>query len=314
MPQSVLAVVGPTASGKTALSLHLAKALSGEIIAMDSMQIYRGMDIGTAKPTPQEQAVAPHHLLDVAEPGQPFSVSDYAALAQKAIAEIAARDHTPILVGGTGFYLKALMYDLSLGGVKGDDAIRAMLEREAQEEGGKTRLHQRLAQVDPSTAQKLHENDVRRVIRALEVWQITGRPFSQQEQPPPDGRYRFLLLGCDYPRETLYRRIDARVLQMMEDGLGREVRELLGRGVPVDSQAMQGIGYKEMAQALQNGTPLQEAVRLIQQNTRHYAKRQLTWFRAEKQVHWLDMSQPDAAAQALKLAVEWLEEQRREQA
>ncbi len=314
MPQPVIAVVGPTASGKTTLSLGLASALSGEIIVMDSMQIYRGMDIGTAKPTRDEQAIAKHHLLDIVSPSEPFSVSDYACLARQVMNDIASRGNIPILVGGTGFYLKALMYGLALGGAKGDETIRASLEQEAQEPHGKEKLHQRLAQVDPETAARLHVNDVRRVVRALEVWQVTGVPFSRQEQPPPDGRYQYLILGCDYPREVLYRRINERVEQMMARGLLDEVRALLQSGVSARSQAMQGIGYKELVPVAQCGAPLDDAVRLIQQNTRHYAKRQLTWFRAEKQVHWLDMSRPSAAEEADVMAQKWLNEQRREQA
>lgn len=293
----VIAIVGPTASGKTALSLPLAGALSGQIVAMDSMQVYRGMDIGTAKPTRQEQALVKHHLIDVCNPCDAFSVSDYAQLAAKAIEQITAKGDVPILVGGTGFYLKALLYGLSLGGAKGDPALRAALESQADTQEGKLDLHSRLAKVDPPAAQKLHPNDVRRVVRALEVYELTGKPFSSQQEtkPDPDSPYRFLILGASLPRETLYCRINQRVEQMMALGLMSEVRALLESGVSADAQAMQGLGYKELVPVVCQGAPLKAAVEAIQKGTRHYAKRQMTWFRAEKDVCWLDMAQPEVS-------------------
>lgn len=300
--QPVIAVIGPTASGKTALSLHLAKALGGEIIAMDSMQVYRGMDIGTAKPTPEEKKIAPHHMLDVADPGDAFSVAEYAAMAREAIADVGSRGKVPILVGGTGLYLQALMGDMEMGGAIGDEALRAPLEAMAKEPEGKERLHQMLRQVDPASAEKLHPNDVRRVVRALEVYKITGRPFSTQRGMwQRNSDLRFLLLGITMERALLYQRINDRVTQMMTMGLLAEVERLLGAGVPKDATAMKGIGYKELIPVLLEDAPLAEAVEAIQQNTRHYAKRQLTWFRRYEELHWLNATEEGLFDKAMRL-------------
>lgn len=292
----VLVLVGPTASGKTALSLPLAQALGAEILAMDSMQVYRGMDVGTAKPTPAERRLVPHHLLDVADPREPFSVSDYVSLCRATLADVRARGRLPLLVGGTGFYLKALMYGLTLGHTPGDSTIRERLLAEAATEDGKRALHERLRTVDPDTAARLHPNDVRRVTRALEVYELTGAPFSRQrEEPLPDCPDRFLVFGVELPRALLYERVNARVCAMMDAGLLEEVRTLLDAGVPESAQAMQGLGYKELIPVLLRGAPIEQAVAAIQQGTRHYAKRQLTWFRAEQAVRWVDMTDPETA-------------------
>ena len=283
--KTVYGLVGPTASGKTSLSLELARALGGEILCMDSMQIYRGMDIGTAKPTAEERAAAPHHLLDVADPAEPFSVTEYTALARPLLERIAA----PILVGGTGFYLRGLSQPMDYGYVRGDQAIRNRYEAMAAEQGVQA-VHDRLRAVDPASADRLHPNDLRRVVRALEVYELTGERFSDQKMPgPEDEPYYFLLFALDWPRDVLYRRIDARVDVMMAEGLPKEVRRLLDSGVPADAQAMQGIGYKELIPVLREGAPLDEAVELIKRRSRNYAKRQLTWFRADKRIHWIAM-------------------------
>ncbi len=289
--------MGPTASGKSALALELARAVQAEIIAMDSMQIYRGMDIGTAKPTAEERRAVSHHLLDVADPREAFSVSDYVTLCKQAIDEISARGKLPLLVGGTGFYLKAMMYGLTLGNTPGDLSVRDRLSAQAATEQGKAELHRRLQAVDPITAARLHPNDVRRVVRALEVWELTGEPFSAQKPAQKDCPYRFWILGTELPRERLYARIDARVLTMMDAGLPDEVRALLGAGVPETAQSMQGLGYKELVPILKRNASPGEAVSAIQQGSRHYAKRQITWFRAEKAVHWLSMDEPEQALQ-----------------
>ena len=283
--KTVYGLVGPTASGKTSLSLELARALGGEILCMDSMQIYRGMDIGTAKPTAEERAAAPHHLLDVADPAEPFSVTEYTALARPLLECVAA----PILVGGTGFYLRGLSQPMDYGYVRGDQAIRDRYEAMAASEGVQA-VHDRLRAVDPASADRLHPNDLRRVVRALEVYELTGERFSDQKMPgPEDEPYHFLLFALDWPRDVLYRRIDARVDVMMAEGLPEEVRRLLDSGVPADAQAMQGIGYKELIPVLREGAPLDEAVELIKRRSRNYAKRQLTWFRADRRIHWIAM-------------------------
>ena len=304
---AVIAVAGPTASGKSDLGLALARQLDGEIICMDSMQIYRRMDIGTAKPTPQERAMAPHHMLDVADPTEAYAVADYAVAAERVIAGILSRGKVPILVGGTGLYLKALMDGLSLGGAGGDERLRAELNALADEPGGKERLHARLAAVDPETAARLHPNDRRRVIRALEVYEQTGVPMSRQNHAAQDRPFRVLPLALEWPRELLYARLETRVHRMMELGLLWEVRALLESGVAPAAQSMQGIGYKELIPVVMGQGDVDRAVWDIIVHTRHYAKRQGTWLRAEPRCVWLDARDADALlAQAASLAQAFL--------
>ncbi len=290
----VLCVVGPTASGKSALAVQLAQALGGEILNMDSMQVYRRMDIGTAKPTQQQRGEVPHHLIDIVEPTEPFSVAQYAALAESCIGEVYKRGRLPILVGGTGFYLRALTDGLNLGGVPSDPELRSQLKADAADEAGRQALHQRLAQVDPAAAAKLHYNDVQRVSRALEVYTLTGRRLSEQRTETVERPYMFRILGTTLTRETLYRRVEERVDDMLAHGLLGEVEALLSCGVSPEAQAMQGIGYKELAPVVNAGIPLADAVILLKRNTRRYAKRQWTWFNALADVLWLDMD--DAAS------------------
>lgn len=283
----VLGLVGPTASGKTALSLMLSKAHAIEIVCMDSMQVYRGLDIGTAKPTKQEQALIPHHMLDVAEPTDDYSVAEYRKAAAQAIDGILARGRLPVLVGGTGLYLRALSLPLTLGGTPRDDKVRAKYAQLLEHHGNEA-LHKLLATTDPATAKRLHPNDTRRVIRALEVWELTGIPFSRQQMPTEqDGPYDLRLYAMDLPRDTLYARIDQRVDAMLAQGLVDEVKGLLNRGVKPEAQAMQGLGYKELVPVIMGETPLEEAVDTLKRRTRNYAKRQLTWFNRDQRIHWL---------------------------
>lgn len=295
----VLAVAGATASGKSELALQLAKRLDGEIVCMDSMQIYRRMDIGTAKPTAEERAQAPHHMLDIVEPTENYAVADYAVDAEKVILDILHRGKLPILTGGTGLYLKALMHGLSLGFTGGDEAIRARLNGIASEADGKLRLHQMLSTVDPVSAKKLHPNDIRRVVRALEVYELTGTPISQQKQEEPDRPFRILPLAIDLPRDELYARLEKRVHLMMKAGLLNEVRALLDEGITAQMQSMQGIGYKELIPVVQDGADLKDAVWQIILNTRHYAKRQGTWLRTEPQTVWLSCAKEKRVDEAL---------------
>lgn len=304
---AVIAVAGPTASGKSDLGLKLAQRLGGEIVCMDSMQIYRRMDIGTAKPTAQERALLPHHMLDVADPTEAYAVADYAVAAEQVIAQILSRGRVPILVGGTGLYLKALMDGLSLGGTGGDERLRAELNALADEPGGKERLHARLAAVDPETAARLHPNNRRRVIRAIEVFEQTGVPMSRQNHAAQDRPFRVLPLALEWPRDLLYARLETRVHRMMEMGLLSEVRALLESGVAPAAQSMQGIGYKELIPAAMGQDDVNRAVWDIIVHTRHYAKRQGTWLRAEPRCVWLDARDADGLlSKALALAQAFL--------
>ncbi len=283
MKKRVIGIVGPTASGKTALSLLAGQRLGGDILCMDSMQIYKGMDIGTAKPTKEEQALVPHHLHSFLEPAESFSVSQYADKARAVIEQVSV----PILVGGTGMYLQSLSLPMDYGAVGGDEAIRKHYHEIADTQGAEA-LHQILARVDPVSAERLHPNDIRRVVRALEVYDLTGTPLSAQKMPEPeDSPYDFQLYALDLPREVLYSRVDQRVDQMMRDGLLDEVKRLKDSGVPEDAQSMQGLGYKELLPVLNGKSSLEEAVSLIKLRTRHYAKRQLTWFKRDGRIRWV---------------------------
>lgn len=300
MPKPPLIVIaGPTASGKTSLSIALALRLQGEVVVMDSMQVYRHMDIGTAKPTVAEREGIPHHMLDVADPKDAYSVAEYAKQAKACIEDIHQRGKMPILTGGTGLYLKALTTSMELGGTQGDPAIRERLTAIAQEENGGETLHDMLQKVDPVTANRLHKNDVRRVMRALEVYELTGKPFSsQQPDVQQECPYSLCILGLYMDRETLYTRIEDRVDMMMDIGLLAEVERLLQMGVPPDAQSMQGLGYKELIHVVRDGQPLAPAVEAIKLGTRHYAKRQMTWFRRTEGIIWLDVLKKDCIEQA----------------
>ena len=287
-------LTGPTASGKTAFSIRLAKEHDCEIICMDSMQLYRRMNIGTAKPTVEEMAGIPHHMLDVAEPDEAFSVARYQEMAEACIADIHARGKRALLVGGTGLYLRALRQPMAMGDVSGDDAIRAELEALAAQEDGKQRLHDMLEAVDPETAARLHLNDVRRAVRALEVYRLTGIPFSKQPQIQGESRFQYRVASLTMDRSLLYARIEKRVDQMIEKGLVHEVRELLDSGIPADCQAMKAIGYKEIVPFIRGEASWEETDYLLKLNTRHYAKRQLTWMRREEEVLWVDALGKDA--------------------
>ena len=289
MQRPLIILTGPTAVGKTALSIGLAKRLSGEIVSADSMQVYKGMDIGTAKIRPEEMDGVPHHLIDILMPDDPFNVVLFQQKAREAIEGIRSRGHTPIVAGGTGFYIQALLYDVDFDEEDTDKAYRRYLETTARKEGAE-KLHQLLLEADPVSAAAIHPNNVKRTIRALEYHHIHGQPISahNQVQREKSSPYRFFYFVLNMDRQALYDRIDQRVDAMMADGLLYEVCRLKARGYQKDLVSMQGIGYKELMDHLDGKTDLAEAVRLIKRNTRHFAKRQLTWFKRERDVRWIE--------------------------
>ena len=272
-----LILTGPTGSGKTQLALELAECLGGEIVSMDSMALYRGMDVGTAKPTPDERRRVPHHLLDVLDPWESASVAWWLEQAGRACRQIAAQGRRPLVVGGTPLYLKALLRGL-FPGPPANEALRRRLERQAQTAGPEV-LHRQLARVDPAAAGRLHANDVRRVVRALEVWELTGRPISAWQRQWSREAGHPACLWLTRPREELYARINARVERMFAAGLVEEVRALRALPRPLSREAGQALGYKEVLQHLDGRTSLAETIALVQTRTRHFARRQLTWFR-----------------------------------
>ena len=293
----IIAVVGPTASGKSALAVSLAHALGGEVVSCDSMQIYREMNIGTAKPTLDEMGGIPHHLIDIAEPEQAFSVMDFVAAAEDAVKDILARGKLPILCGGTGLYLDAFLRGDSAETPGADPAVREELAAFAEREGVQA-LHARLREVDPESAEATHPNNLRRVIRALEIFLATGVPKSEWDRRSRTlpARFDATVLGlCFHHRELLYERIDRRVDQMLADGLEAEARALAARGVFESSPtAAAAIGYKELLPYLQGSCTLEQAVEELKISTRRYAKRQLTWFNAKEYVNWLHVDEKDA--------------------
>lgn len=292
MKKKVLVILGPTATGKSHCAIELAKKYQGEIISGDSMLVYKKMNIGTAKPTKEELAEVPHHLVDILPPDASFSVVDFKEQAARLIDEITMRGHLPIIAGGTGLYIKALLEDYAFNKAQEDSALRAQLEREAQESGALA-LHARLAQLAPLEAERIHPNNVRRVIRALES-ALQGEAVNQYgAQAMP---YKALVVGLTMERSALYARINKRVDLMLAAGLEHEVRELLTQGVSADCQSMQSIGYRQMAWYLANGMPYAEAVEKLKQATRNFAKRQLTWYKKMPYIHWLKLAaEPDYA-------------------
>ena len=287
--ETIIVIAGPTAVGKTSYSLEIAKALGGEIVSCDSMQLYRYMDIGSAKATDLEQKQVPHHLLDVLDPSDACTAARYQKLAKEAIFGILQRGKVPIIVGGTGLYLHSLLYDMDFGTVKSDTKTRNQLQTIADEKGKDT-LYSMLQEEDPKAADRIHPNNVKRVIRALQAAK-EGHPLDaieKAEEPTKD--YRVLLLGLTRPREELYQRINQRVVQLIEQGLIEEVKMLLDRGLTAEDTAMKGIGYKEIIAYLSGQYNLETAIDTVQKNTRHYAKRQMTWFKKYKSMEWFDIS------------------------
>lgn len=303
MMEPVVVITGPTASGKTELAIRLARIVNGEIISADSMQVYKYMDIGTAKPTVPEMRGIRHHLIDEVLPDTEFSVARFRELALSYIPEILGRGKQPIVAGGTGLYINSLIYNINFSETVSDWELRERLKREAEEKGNR-HLYERLVRIDPEAASRIHENDVKRIIRAIEVHEHTGKPISWHRQvsrldPPP---YRYFVFGLRWDREKLYERIDRRVELMFRNGLVDEVKSLMERGYDKNAVAMQGLGYKEVLSYFRGECTLDEVGYILKRDTRHYAKRQLTWFRRIEGIDWLDTdADTDMEEQAKKV-------------
>lgn len=310
MPPKILVIVGPTASGKTRMAVELAQRHNGEVISADSMQIYRTMDIGTAKPTKEEMGGIPHHMIDVADPEEDFSVARYVEMAARCVDDVLERGKLPIVAGGTGLYIDSLLSGRTFAPFSPDSALRGELERELEEKGGQAML-EALAQVDPEAAQRLHPNDHKRIIRALEVYRSTGKTITQHNREtqaiPP--RYNALTIGLAFQdRQAMWRRIDQRVDEMVAAGLENEVRRLLTSGISPKCTAMQAIGYKEFTQALSGEMTWQEAADVVKLRSRQYAKRQLTWFGRNPNTRWVRWDDPPEFEQGRRASTEYMEE------
>lgn len=288
----VVAIIGPTAIGKTALSMVLAKRFDGEVISADSRQIYRHMDIGTAKATPQERRAVPHHLIDILMPDQRMTLARYKREAAQAIEDVWRRGKLPLLVGGTGLYVHAVLEGWKIPEVPPNRPLRAKLRQRAERLGRET-LHGELERVDPEAAEKIHPNNVRRVVRALEVYHETGTPISELQGKEPPG-YHVLEIGLTMPREALYRRIDERVDRMIAQGLVGEVQWLMEQGYGLELSAMSGLGYRQIVRYLEGEIDLDEAIRRIKSQTRRFVRQQYTWFKlSDESIHWFDTAETD---------------------
>ncbi len=287
MKKPLIILTGPTAVGKTELSIALAQKIGGSVISADSMQVYRRMDIGSAKIRKEEMQGIPHYLVDILEPDEEFHVVRFQEYARRCMEEIQAEGRLPIVAGGTGFYIQALLYDIEFRDEPEDKGYRSWLEQTAREQGGHV-LHEMLAEADPESAEAIHENNVKRVIRALEFYHLSGKKISEhnEEERRRESPYQFCYFVLNDDREKLYRRIDLRVDRMVEEGLVEEVR-LREMGCHRGMISMQGLGYKEILDYLEGGCTLEEAIYRIKRDTRHFAKRQLTWFRREREVTWI---------------------------
>lgn len=310
MAPKILVIVGPTASGKTRMAVELAQRHNGEVISADSMQIYRTMDIGTAKPTKEQMGGIPHHMIDVADPEEDFSVARYVEMAARCVDDVLARGKLPIVAGGTGLYIDSLLSGRTFAPFSPDSALRGELERELAEKGGPAML-EALHQVDPEAAQRLHPNDHKRIIRALEVYRSTGKTITQHNREtqaiPP--RYDALTIGLAFQdRQAMWKRIDQRVDEMVAAGLEDEVRRLLTSGISPKCTAMQAIGYKEFTQALSGEMTWQEAAEVVKLRSRQYAKRQLTWFGRNPNTRWVRWDDPPEFERGRRASTEYMEE------
>lgn len=300
-------IVGPTAVGKTKLTVELAKALGGEVIYADSMQIYKEMNIGTAKPTEEEKKEIPHYMIDEVPPNADFSVADYEARAKKHIHEIISRGKTPIVSGGTGLYINALLYDMDFGNTVSNETLRSHLQKEGKLHG-KEFIHDKLRKVDPKAAEKIHPNNLVKVIRALEVNHETGKNLGDfKEDLELTKEFQPILIGLNRRRKNLYDRINLRVDLMIEDGLIKEVKELLAKGYSQDLKAFKGLGYKEIIRYLNGENTLHDAIRILKKNTRRYAKRQITWFKRYDFIKWFLLDRYEGEETLLKEVLDYIE-------
>ena len=305
----LIILTGPTAVGKTALSIGLAKAVDGEIISADSMQVYRKMNIGTAKIEPSEMQGVRHHLIDILDPGEEFNVVLFKRYALEAMEDIYSRGKIPVIVGGTGFYIQALLYDIDFEDNDNDMSYREELQRLTAEKGN-SYIHDMLSKVDPESAEKIHENNVKRVIRALEFYRKTGMKISEhnETEAQKESPYNFEYFVLNDDRSKLYDRIDRRIGIMLEQGLEAEVRQLVSEGYSRDLVSMQGLGYKEIIDYIQGRCSFDEAVYTLKRDTRHFAKRQITWFKREKQVTWVNKNEYDSESSILEYMMNRLRE------
>lgn len=299
MRKTIIAIVGPTAVGKTELSIEIAKRFNGEVISGDAMQVYKGMDIGTAKILREEMQGVSHHLLDIKEPDEEYSAADFKIHVQELVQEISEKGRLPIIVGGSGLYIQAALFDYNFPDIKRDEEHTVQLEKQVQEEGIE-KIYKRLQQVDPKQAEKIHPNNHRRVIRALEIYETTGKSKSEWEMEQTfESPYNIIFIGLEMERKQLYDRINQRVDLMLEKGLLDEVKSLYDRGFK-ETQAMRAIGYKEFIPYLERKQSLDEVVEQLKQNSRRYAKRQYTWFRNKLEIDWYAVT-PDNKAQKFKM-------------
>lgn len=306
MKEKLVVLIGPTAVGKTKMSIELAKRLDAEIISGDSMQIYKGMDIGTAKITPAEMQGIPHHLIDIKDPEDSFSVAEFQQLVRPLIREITRRGKLPMIVGGTGLYIQSVLYDYQFTDAPSDEGYRQKL-RKLVEENGEMALFHMLKAVDEESAARIHPNNVRRVIRALEIYHCTGKTMSEwQKTQTPELLYDAAIIGLTMEREQLYRRINERVEQMIANGLLDEVKALYDKGLS-DCQSIQAIGYKELYAYFAGAISLKEAIEQLKQNSRRYAKRQLTWFRNKLPVRWFDMTDSEKFDETREEILQYIE-------
>ena len=310
MDRRIVCICGPTAVGKTKYAIEAAKHIGGEIVSCDSMQLYKYMDIGSAKPTPEEQAQVPHYLVDQIDPREKFSVATYQKLAKAAIEKIFSKGKTPVIAGGTGLYLNSLLYDMDFSAPPSDDAYREALFREAEEKGVMA-VYDRLKAADPDAADRIHPNNLKKVIRALEAAEAGDKVKDFASEPVPTRDYDSILIGLSRERQELYDRINLRVDLLMEMGLLEEVKSLMEMGLGESDISMKGIGYKEIIGYLKGEYPLEEAVRLIKRNTRHLAKRQMTWFKRYDDMMWLDISGYPSDEEAIEVMNSWLDQIRK---